>query len=549
MPRQRIASIISLALPVLSVLALSAHIVAALGGASSDSITAPMAVEWKYTGSAFPNNPSAPLVSGDTVFYASGGRVYALNSETGSKKWVYPSGTQLPNPVQAPLSTDGKTLFVPGGGGLYSLDMNTGLPKFPQYRVGSTGIVTTPVVVGDGVYFISGNDKLYGLHTDTGTPLSARWGKGLEIGSSSVGDMVAHSGILYFVTSNMELRAVDAATGAERWNVHFNGTASSVTPTVSGDNLYVAVGQTLYCLRINNGQLIWSIPSRDEYTCPAGGDAEGNAYVVTSSLYVYAINPLRKPIWKEPARVDFPVNAAPLAVGNLLIVGTSFGGVDVFNRTTGHLKWNFAIQATSLNPNTVPKFNRILATPVVSGNQLYVLTDDGSLTAFSPNAVDTIPPTITPLAPLQGEYVNGRPPFLVEALISDFGSGLRPDSVTLTVDSQQILHVTHDELTNGKTGFTFNKDTGLLKYTIEEQNTGVSNTLLDGHHFITVTAEDWMGNKKNKVWVFTTGDSFPLEKALQQQNNQGNQQGGNRNRSGFGGGGGGRKGGGGGGGG
>src|SRR5690242_3452052 len=64
-------------------------------GAVADKLSLPLALSWKYTSVYSPYNPASPTIAGDTVYFASGTRVYALDSQTGALKWRYPEDQPL----------------------------------------------------------------------------------------------------------------------------------------------------------------------------------------------------------------------------------------------------------------------------------------------------------------------------------------------------------------------------------------------------------------------------------------------------------------------
>ncbi len=126
-------------------------------------LDAPMAVEWKFTGNAFPNNGAAPVVSENTAFFASGSIVYAVDLASGAQKWRYPSvGTLARAILFTPAYSEG-TLFLSTGDGLTALDAETGKLRYPGFVV-PNGATTSPVVIGDAVYFGGGNGRIFGLH-------------------------------------------------------------------------------------------------------------------------------------------------------------------------------------------------------------------------------------------------------------------------------------------------------------------------------------------------------------------------------------------------
>src|SRR5262245_11994645 len=55
------------------------------GGAPIDLLT-PLALQWKYTSTYFGYNPSSPAIAEDSIYFASGNRIYALDANSGGLK-------------------------------------------------------------------------------------------------------------------------------------------------------------------------------------------------------------------------------------------------------------------------------------------------------------------------------------------------------------------------------------------------------------------------------------------------------------------------------
>jgi len=485
--------------------------------AADSKFTIPLAVEWKFTGVSFANNDATPIVTEDTVYFASGSRVYAVDTVSGSLKWKYPSDNFLQRlTTTTPVYADG-TLFVGTGEGLYALDAKTGKLKYPGFIV-PNGVAVSPVVIGDSVYFGAGSGRVYGLNTKTGEPITPAYAKGLDFGADLAGDFSVDNGLLYVVTTDQVLRVLDPTTGSQRWAHRMDADVRKVVPVAAGENLYVAAGSSLSNFRLNNGEPRWTLPLPSNASAPVAVDADDNAFVITSERYLYAIDSRGRSVWKIAPRVDYEVSARPIIAGDVLIVGTRGGGIYGYDRLTGELKWNYAVRPSSIDPFNVPIAVRVSSRPVSFGNGLFVLTDDGTLTAFRNDAADNTPPSVTRLDPEQGEYVGNQLPFRIGAKVLDDGSGLNVATMVFKIDATDVPRRREtDVLASAKASYTFDKDTGLLEYTIIESESGKSNTLADGHHTATLIAEDWFGNKVTKAWTFTVDSALRGMKRKSQQ--------------------------------
>ena len=72
-----------------------------------------------------------PVASGGLVYVSAyDGKVYALNSDSGAERWVYPREGNLQPIVGGPVVASGKVYFGCTDGKLYALDANTGVKEW-----------------------------------------------------------------------------------------------------------------------------------------------------------------------------------------------------------------------------------------------------------------------------------------------------------------------------------------------------------------------------------------------------------------------------------
>jgi len=495
--------------------------------AGTSALTMPLAVAWKYTGNFYGSNPAAPVIVGDTAYYVSGNIVYAVNLQNGSQKWRYPSDVTatLPKFVAfSPAVANGK-VFIGAPDGLYALSATDGSLLWRYAVPRNAPVSTVPYVMGNNVYFGSANGRLYGLDTSSGETLGGAFRQlGKPLGVDMGGDLGAEpafmNGSIYYATSNSEFHVIDLSTGVQRWAVRLQADVRNATPVFGGEAMYLATGNVYTCWRPGNGSQKWYIQLPDEAAAPPAVDTDGTSYIITADRFMYAISTRAKGLWKNPPRLDNRPLTAPVLSGNLLIIPTALGGLYAYDKESGALKWSYNIQPSASNPAAVPNSTSIAAPPVVVGDTLYTLSDDGTLTAFRHDAPDTIPPVISELEPEQGDYLNGRPPFHIGAKIMDEGSGLDLSTLSLKLDDHEIPRRFLDSKSPEKDGFLFRIETGLLEYaTVENEGGGKSNTLANGKHTVTIRVKDWMGNELVKSWLFTVDDAIKARPRNIQPNN------------------------------
>lgn len=476
------------------------------------NMTTPLAVSWKYTSASSPSASGPPIISGDTLYLASAARIFAIDARTGAMKWAYPSSENLKTTITGSMALGGGAIYFSSADGLYAVDATDGKLKWPRYSV-KAGVTTSPLVVGDRVYFAGGDGKIYALQTATGDPADGVWSTaksaGISSGGDLIGDMVDFNDTVYYVTSDNVIHSVSLATGQQRWGTRLSANLTSATPVIAGEFLYIPAGDAIQAYRISNGQFRWQARLGDTASAPPAVDTDGAVYVIRDDRYILAITDNGRTYpWKKAPRIDNETDIPPVIVGDTLLVGTARGGLYAYNKADGSLKWRFVMKPSATFGAALPATANVAATPLVDGNTLYVFTDDGTLTSFRSDAPDKLPPTVVPLTPEIGDDLNGSPPFYIAALITDEGSGLDMSSMTVKVDDKAVARVPLD-LVGTKPGYTFNEDNGFLQYMIDESGNGRSATFVDGPHTITISVKDYMGNLATKSWTFHVNEDSP----------------------------------------
>lgn len=486
---------------------------AAHAQSGSAKLTTPLSVDWKYTGNYYGNNPAAPVVSKDSAYFATGNRLFAVSLQNGALKWRYPADptSTLPALVGVTPILDGGALYVGAADGLYSFEAETG--KLNWHYTAGGGVVTTPVVNNGAVYFISGNGRIHAVNPATGDAVAGVWKRGGTLGVDAGGVVTADTGVfngtIYYVTSTDILHAINMGTGVQQWYQRLPSSTPGVSvPIISGETIYLASGSTLINIRLVTGQNRWSIPLPSAVVVPPTVDAEGNAYVVLDNKQIYSVNQRGRGVWARPATVDYLPSASPVVADGMLLVPTASGGMYAFDQATGALKWHYLLSPSSTNVNRIPTRLSVSASPVVMNGSLYVLSDDGALTAFRHDAPDSLPPVVKVVEPEEGDYLNGRAPFHITAKISDEGSGVDLSSLVVKLDGRGLTRLQPGAEASGRDGYTFDIDTYTLDYSTSETE-GRSSALSDGHHTATVSAKDWKGNQISKTWTFYIDDTIP----------------------------------------
>ncbi|GBC94735.1 Outer membrane protein assembly factor BamB [bacterium HR16] len=483
------------------------------GGIAAGGIQMPVAMYWRYTASPAPQNPAAPAIVGNTIYYACRDRFYALDAETGRVIWRYPTDQPLNAQFRTtPAVADGIIYVGATDSNLYALSATTGKVLWTFRAQGA--ILSHPTVVNDVVYFGSADGRVYAINAKTGEPI---WRGGFRTLDAVNGAVAVADDMVYFISADQTLYAAAAPTGLLLWRMRLPGTLYALSPVVADRNVYVVASNVLYVLQARSGRQLWARTLSDDIvTEPVAGNSM--IYVLTRDGRVWAFDNTGKLLWntKEPVFTN-QVVAPPTLAGNVLVIGTTRGGIYGLDASNGNVLWKYLLQSSSSTPER-PTFTDITAPPVVANGTLYIVSDDGSLTAFRADAPDSIPPTITELEPTRGIAMSGAPPIRFRALISDDGSGIRTDSIQFFLDDKPVKY--EFDLAKGEITYLWGTKEASATPTGQEGGAATVRPLADGRHTVKVVAEDWRGNRTEYTWSFIVDNTLRKRPATTQPRTQ-----------------------------
>jgi hypothetical protein len=207
--------------------------------------------------------------------------------------------------------------------------------------------------------------------------------------------------------------------------------------------------------------------------------------------------------------------AMPVLAGNTLYVGTQKGFVYALNVKDGSILWSYRGEAPEDYKIQYSHFN-ITAPLVADDRRLLVLGDDGTLTCFSPEAIDGNAPVITVPQPARGLVINGTPPLTMSAYLWDEGSGINPASVAVFLDNEPMAmnpEPLHKRTVLSRPGVTYDPVKRRVEYTTPAGKTGERvEPLGTGRHTVRVQAADWKGNQATMEWTFVVDNSLPVRR-------------------------------------
>ncbi|MGC8862282.1 MAG: PQQ-binding-like beta-propeller repeat protein [Armatimonadota bacterium] len=460
---------------------------------TTEQLKLPLALSWEFVGNKFDNNPAAPIVVDGVVYFACGDRVYAVDLATGSLIWKYPGADMgLGGSVKGtPAYHNGSIFFGATDENLYCLDARTGSFKW-AYKVRGA-IRCPPVIVEDVVYVGADDESLYAIEAETG---ERRWvftsrddiaigvavGTGMAVVSSMDGNMYGLS----------------QGTGRLRWIFRLPMAPTDSSPVITESVVVMAVGNSVYGLSVRSGQQRWQVTLRSEAAAtPAAQGFDVYVPCKDKKIYAYLTNG-RQPVpkWTQPADLGAIPMSSPVVAGDTVWVTGLRGVVAAFSALDGSLKWRYTIAPS---PVTMPGalYCDAASSPTVAEGALLVLTDDGVLHCFKPDAPDHCPPALFAATPANGSLMSGAPPIKISGVLYDIGSGVDFSTAKITLDGQPVEA-------------EVDVPTGTVSYRTEVGGAGKQAVVLsDGIHRIAVSARDYAGNVMTKDWYIITDASLP----------------------------------------
>jgi outer membrane protein assembly factor BamB len=451
-------------------------------GYTADPMPTPLSLLWRHTTASARGNLSSPIEADGVVYFGSGPNVYAINTSDGTQKWQFPAtGAAAAAFGTTPTLADRFLYFGGDDARLYKINAATGAQVWAQ-KVG--GPVRSSPVVEDGiVYFGSADSHLYAVRADTGAQVWA-----YAAGGSITTSPIISDGQVIFACTDNKIYSVNAATARLNWAQRLASDPSIAPPALANGLLFTGAGDTLYALNERSGTVRWStrLPSELSNMPTVHGDT---VYVATEERRLYALSTVRGQLrWK--ARLAYPTGAPALLAGTTLLVPAQHGVVHGFDAQTGTLKWQYVVQAAGTATQPLYSSTDINGAPAWADKTLYILSDDGTVSAFQSGAVDTVPPQIAQVSPFPASVVSGvRVPY--SASLVDVGTGINPSTVSLSVDGSAIGLAQYDPSRNA------------INVDLSRDTRGDANRpLADGAHQMLLRAQDWRGNAVSRTWAF-----------------------------------------------
>jgi len=286
----------------------------------------------------------------------------------------------------SPIVAEGKVFIASIDDGdarncyVFAYDMATGKLIW-KYRTRNS--VKHSIAYGDGLVLAADQiGYLYALDAKTG---ELTWEKDLKMDvlPTYVSGVLIHQDIVYagdgYKFSALRVKDGRLLWQNDKWPQRMGGPAM---PSI-GDGVILASSnwQHLYAFEEKTGKPLWNNSEQGlRFRNASPVFYEGHFYT-TSKNALFKINP-QTGVVLLMSETTYNLNAAssPVITEDLFIVGTVDAGIRAFDRNTFEEVWHFETQPalTVSAPYSGPNVKTVAASPVVSGNNVYVGGLDGN---------------------------------------------------------------------------------------------------------------------------------------------------------------------------
>jgi len=473
-----------------------------LGHSGYSPTTAPavLSVSWQTSLPDVKVAYSTPALVGGVLYFGAGKHVYAVNEKDGAIKWQYPAdGTAATGEFNCPPAVaDGKVFIGSEDKNLSVFDASSGALL---WTVPTQGAVESSPTIDNGTVFFGCNDgNIYAIKEADQKPL---WGGQFRCDGPVFSSPIVTDGTIFFSDANSNLYAIKESTGEKVWTYLPSGGVTPGGPVFRNGVFYVVSGRNILSLSPRTGAVnaFYNLPTNVLGSVTV---SDNHIFASGSDQQIYCMNLHGSIQWHTRLH---DISTVPLVVTDSYLYATSRRGVIyALDPTNGTVVWNYALQDSVIHPLDASKVTkatlpqtRTNSSPLLQDGKLFVVTNDGSLTAFSGTAPDHVAPVVLSETPQPDSTVGGAD-IQFQAFVTDVGSGLNPDSVSLRVDGYPIP-VYYDP-SYSQVAVQFDHTAGTL---------GISRiilpTLPDGLRTATLKIADWRGNVVTKTWSFTVDNT------------------------------------------
>jgi len=449
--------------------------------------TANGSIQWRFQAAGAIDTP--PVVAYGVIYFGSdGNRLTALDLETQDVIWQFEARGDIKAP---PLVYRDVVVVGTVDGRIYSLNSD-GQPLWSQ-SVEPDTFFASPVGERTKVIYASGRE-LMARDIYSGRLV---WARPFRAGGLIVGSPAVLGREVYIGTQGGAVYGIDSNRGRAIWKWPADGAVEPISSSlvIVDDKIVFRAGQRdVYAISLDGRDLLWqyTLPEVEEKAAqPTTGGGGGGAMMPEEMMM--------EPGMMEPG-MEGPPGGGP---------GEEPGGIgEPGMGGTGRTQQEEITFENTVDPSVA-----------VVDNALYTLGDDGVIYGFSATAPDNVAPTIAdPVLEVPGAKrrrvqftpeladpdafperyaedieIPGTPPIFLSLILTDEGTGVNPDAVSVTVNGEPA-------------DFTYDSREGILWYIYDPR--GAAANLTNGVKQVLFEATDWRGNTVSKVISFTVDNTL-----------------------------------------
>lgn len=327
-----------------------------------------------------------PIVVGGAVFTLdTDSRVTAFNVKTGEQGWklnVRPK-KEDESAIGGGLAFGQGLLFITSGyNNILAVDPKTGKPVWKKDLPAPSA--TAPTAFNDKVFVQTLDNQIFAYDAKSGAEAWRFSAIGSDAGLIGAASPAADKDLMVAVFSSGEILGIDVNTGAVRWSDTLAtrrklGNAASLTdvtalPVIDQDAVFgIGFGGRMTALSVDGGNRLWQREISGTETPWVAGN---HIFLITTENKLIAVG-------RDTGTVRWVLDLAlinpeekgiywtgPVLAGGRLLIASSEGQMAEITPDEGRLIGEFELKDSVSIP------------PVVANQVLYVLSDDGKLTAY-----------------------------------------------------------------------------------------------------------------------------------------------------------------------
>ena len=310
---------------------------------------------------------SPAVVDGKVYIGSTDGKLYCLDSDTGTKIWEYNTQDYIDS---SPVVTDHRVYISSMNGKVHCLNGDTGaLIWDTQLSWNSVwGVNPSSPVVDYGLVFItSENGYLFILDADDGHIIYGEEQHPPDVSPIYTAPTVA-DGKIYYALYDSVVRVIDY-WGGSHGMYRIEHVVSS--PALTDGKLYVgSEDHKVYCFDTDPGPdpnaptFLWEYETFGDITS-SPAVADGEVYISSMDGFVYCLNAYTG-AWLWQFRAGTPMTSSPAVADNRVYIGGGDGKLYCLDSDTGISIWDYPIGGT-------------YSSPAVADGKVYIASYDGNV--------------------------------------------------------------------------------------------------------------------------------------------------------------------------